>query len=115
MAASFAAFRSASAWGSAAASSAVYHANQLLSHSAPGLKDPIGERSDKSIFFFPPRTRLKGNVEKSKAVEKTLPGERTPENATYMETHALGVRILVYMFSQIESSEVVSCTPRLCP
>jgi hypothetical protein len=35
-------------------------------------------------FFFPPRTRLKGNVEKTEAVEKTLAGERTPENATYM-------------------------------
>ena len=34
--------------------------------------------------FFPPRTRLKGNVEQTEAVEKTSDGERTPENATYM-------------------------------
>ena len=35
-------------------------------------------------FFLFPRTRLKGNEEKTEAVEKTSDGERTPENATYM-------------------------------
>ena len=53
--------------------------------------------------FFPAHAFERERREKPEAVEKTS-GERTPENATYMETHALGVRILVYMFSQIESS-----------
>ena len=67
-----------------------------------------------SFFLFFPRTRLKGNEEKTEAVEKTSDGERTPENATYTETLARGVRILVlaqYTFSRNQKIRKLYAVP----